>query len=118
MDTGMMFPKPKWKKKRKKHPPSLVVRKKGTCFLCVKLHGDYTEKYTEEHHVFFGNGLRDISEQNGFTCDLCLGHHREGPEAVHRNQEIREYLCSIFQEKYEKTHTREEFMKLIGRNYL
>lgn len=117
MDTGMMYPKPKWKKKRKKHPPSIMAGEKGECFLCAKLHGDYTEKYTERHHVFFGGGLRDVSEQNGFTCNLCINHHREGPQAVHGNKDMREYLCRLFQEKYEETHTREDFMKLIGKDY-
>lgn len=114
----LMYPKPKWKKKKKKHPKSLVARKKGICFLCAELNGDYSEKYTEEHHVFFGSGRRDTSEQNGFVCDLCLSHHRKGPEAVHRNRKTREYLCRIFQQEYEKTHTRKEFMELIGKNYL
>lgn len=117
-NTGLMFPKAGRKKRRKSHPPSLIPWPKGICFLCVKLHGDYTEKNTEEHHVFFGEGLRDKSEQNGFKCNLCREHHREGDEAVHNNQEIREYLCRIFQAEYEKTHTREDFMKIIGKNYL
>ena len=114
----LMFPKPKRKKKRKKHPPSIMPGEKGICFLCVKLNGDYTRKYTEKHHVFYGGGLRDVSEQNGFTCELCMNHHREGPEAVHNNQEIREYLCGLFQSRYEETHTRDEFMSLIKINYL
>ena len=115
----MMYPKPKRKKKRKKHPPSIIPGQKGICFLCARLHGDYTEKYTEVHHVFFGSGRRNISEQNGFTCSLCLAHHREGPEAVHgKTRKYREYLCRIFQKEYERTHTREEFMELIGKDYL
>ena len=114
----MKYPKQKWKKKRKKHPQSIVARKKGDFLLCAKLHGDEAEKYTEVHHVFFGSGRRDVSEQNGFVCDLCIPHHREGPEAVHRNRESREYLCRLFQEEYERSHTREEFMELTGINYL
>lgn len=115
----LMYPKPKRKKRRKKHPASILPGQKGICLLCARLYGDYTEKYTEVHHVFFGSGRRDISEQNGFTCNLCMAHHREGPEAVHgRTKKYREYLCRIFQEEYEKTHTREEFMELIGKDYL
>ena len=114
----LMYPKTRWKKKRKKHPGSLVAASKGICLLCVKLHNDYSEKYTEKHHVFFGSGRRNTSEQNGFVCNLCLAHRREGPEAVHQNRETREKLCRIFQEEYEKSHTRKEFVELIGKNYL
>lgn len=93
------------------------AKQKHICFLCAR-NGDYRPKITEEHHVFFGSGLRDVSEENGFKCDLCIPHHRTGPEAVHNNQETREYLCRIFQQQYERTHTHEEFMELVHKNYL
>lgn len=115
--SDLMFPKPKWKKKKKRHPPSILPSDKHICFLCAR-NGDYRPKITEEHHVFFGSGLRDASEENGLKCDLCIPHHRTGPEAVHNNQETREYLCRIFQQQYERTHTHEEFMELVHKNYL
>lgn len=115
--SDLMFPKPKWKKRKKRHPPALIGREKGICFLCAK-NGDYRQKVTEEHHVFFGNGLREVSEANGFKCNLCIQHHRTGADAVHSSRETREYLCRIFQKEYEKSHTHEEFMHLIGKNYL
>ena len=115
--SDLMFPKPKWKKKKKRHPPSILPSDKHICFLCAR-NGDYSYKQTEEHHVFFGEGLRDKSEEYGFKCRLCLEHHRPGPEAVHNNEETRDYLCRIFQEEYEKTHTREEFMRIVQKNYL
>lgn len=115
--SDLMFPKPKWKKKKKRHPPSILPSDKHICFLCAR-NGDYSYKQTEEHHVFFGEGLRDKSEEYGFKCRLCLEHHRTGPEAVHNNQETREYLCRIFQQQYERTHTHEEFMELVHKNYL
>lgn len=52
-EEGLMFPKKKREKRRKNHPPSILPGQKGICLLCVKLYGDYTEKYTEVHHVFF-----------------------------------------------------------------
>ncbi len=89
------------------------------CFLCEKLRGDTSIKRVHRHHVFYGGGLRDVSEQNGFTCYLCIEHHADGfPESVHGNSKIRNYLCALFQKEYEKDHTREEFMELIGKNYL
>lgn len=52
------------------------------------------------------------------TCYLCLEHHIWGPGAVHNNQENMRILQQDGQRAYERTHTREEFMELIGRNYL
>lgn len=113
----LMFPKPIRKKKRKHHPAPIVDTVKGECFLC-RLEGISRQQYTEEHHVFYGGGLRRVSEENGFKAYLCPAHHKDGPRAVHNCRETRELLCRIFQAKYEETHTREEFERLIGRNYL
>lgn len=118
MEAGMMFPKNTRKsKKRKVHKASILHEKDGTCYLCM-LNGDYRiHRYTEEHHIY-GGVNRAISEANGFKCHLCLDHHRNGPEAVHNNMENMRLLQRECQRAYEETHTREEFMELIGRNYL
>lgn len=116
----LMFPKKPGKKKRKKHSPSIIQPKDGGCYLCELLHNDYEIKQTEEHHVFFGRGQRAISEAYGFKVYLCQAHHQHdgGPEAVHRNHETCRLIQRDVQRAYEKTHSREEFIKLIGRNYL
>mgnify|MGYP000317416638 FL=1 len=90
---------------------------KGECFLC-RLEGIRRQQYTEEHHVFYGGGLRKVSEENGFKVYLCRDHHKDGPRAAHNCRETRELLCRIFQRKYEETHTREEFRALGIKNYL
>lgn len=113
-----MLPKPQRKKKRKRHKPSIIGSEKGQCYLCKLLNNDTRKKYTEEHHVLYGSGQRAISEAEGLKVDLCIYHHREGPEAVHNNSEIRNLLCRIFQEAYERNHTREEWMRISGKNYL
>lgn len=59
----LMFPKPTRKKKRKCHPAPIVDTVKGECFLC-RLEGIRRQQYTEEHHVFYGGGLRQVSEEN------------------------------------------------------
>ena len=41
-----------------------------------------------------------------------------GKEAVHNNAEMMKVLRQDGQRAFEKTHTREEFMKLFGKNYL
>lgn len=118
--SGLMFPKQKRKKKRKKHKPSIIHRKDGTCYLCMKLHGDYsTKRGIHEHHAFDGNPNRSISEAEGFKVYLCSAeHHQYGPEAVHQNHEMMLLVQQDCQREYEKTHTRADFMKLIGKNTL
>ena len=97
---------------------SIIHPKDGGCYLCEKLHSDYRQKETEEHHVYFGHGLREVSEANGFKVYLCRAHHQDGPEAVHRNHETCLRVQQDVQRAYEKRHSRQEFMDLVGRSYL
>lgn len=114
----MQFQKTKTNKKRKTHKKSILYQKKGTCYLCVRLHGDYRyHGILHEHHIY-GGPNRAISEANGFKVKLCIGHHETGEEAVHRNHGTMRILQEDCQREYEKDHTREEFMALVGRNYL
>ena len=117
--NGMMFPKIPKKKKRKKHKASILHKKDGTCYLCMKLHGDYTFKRgLQEHHVYGGYANRPISEAEGLKVYLCLDHHEFSKEAVHNNIDNLRILQQDAQREYEQTHTRQQFMSLIGRNYL
>lgn len=120
MADGLMFPKNPSKKRRMKHKASILQEKDGRCYLCMKLHNDYSFKFTQEHHVYFGRGQREISEAEGFKVHLCLDHHEYtgGPEAVHKNHETSLLIQQDMQRKYEETHTRAEFMRLIGRSYI
>ena len=114
----LMFPKPEKKKKRKKHKKSILQEKDGRCYLCMLLNNDYRiHRVTHEHHIY-GGPLRDISEAEGFKVHLCINHHEFAKEAVHENHELLRLLQKICQRKYEETHTRQQFMELIGRNYL
>lgn len=116
----MMYPKdPGKKKRRKKHPPSILHQKDGTCYLCMRLAGDCRQhSYLEKHHVYDGKANKTISEENGFTVYLCRPHHRESPEAVHVKNENMRLIQEDMQREYEKTHTRQQFIVLIGRNYI
>lgn len=113
-----MFPKKGKKKKRKQHKKSILQHKDGRCYLCVLLEGNSrVYPITHKHHIY-GGPLRSISEAEGFTVDLCVRHHEFAKEAVHENHENLRLLQRICQRKYEETHTRQQFMDLIGRNYL
>lgn len=119
METeGLMFPKQPKKKKRKIHKKSILHQKDGTCYLCMRLHQNY-RKYpiVHEHHIYCGKNRR-ISEANGFKVYLCPAHHEFGQDAAHRDHEVMRLMQQDCQRVFEETHTREEFMELIGENFL
>ncbi len=70
------------------------------------------------HEVYFGTANRKISIENGFCVGLCNYHHNSSNNSVHKNYAMNLELKRIYQEEYEKTHTREDFIKLIGKSYL
>ena len=104
--------------RQKKQKSILQDQSIKQCYLCMALYGDYSYKYVEDHHIFFGTANRRNSEKHGFKVNLCLGHHRESNEAVHNNRETDLLLKKMCQEEYEKTHTRQEFVQIIGKSYL
>lgn len=73
-----------------------------------------------KHHIFFGYANRKISEEQGFWVYLAGWLHNQSAEGVHgkNGHELDLLLKRHAQAKYEETHTREEFIKLIGKNYL
>lgn len=73
-----------------------------------------------EHHIY-GGANRRVSEANGFKVWLTYDmHNGNNPDAVHKNpmQGWDLKLKQDCQREYEKTHSRAEFMALMGRNYL
>lgn len=72
-----------------------------------------------KHHIFAG-GRRKISEREGFVVYLCARLHNQSDDGVHgkNGHELDLMLKRHCQMKYEETHSREEFMALIGKNYL
>ena len=102
----MLFPKAKTKKKRMRHPASILHDKNSrTCYLCVTLHDNWNEhRILDEHHIFGGPNRKNSEEY--------------GPEAVHNNARIRHELQRTAQRLFEKQHSHKEFMEIFGRNYL
>lgn len=109
-----------WKKKRQhkkqdKHSsrkPSILQTRKE-CFLTGatdKLH---------VHHIYMGPD-RNKSDKNGFWVWLRWDYHiADSPNRTpHNDREVDLYLKRLCQAKYEEAHSREEFMNLMGRNYL
>lgn len=73
--------------------------------------------YVHKHHIY-GGANRSISEKNGFWIYLCPAHHNMSNKGVHFDRQLDLRLKVLCQEKFEETHTREEFFQLIGKNYL
>lgn len=101
---------------------SIIIQPPGHCALC-DMHQLFLEhSYLEEHHIFGGTANRKQSEKYGLKVNLCLGHHRGNSqgnrEAVHTNQENNLKLKILGQQSFEKTHTREEFIRVFGKSYL
>lgn len=89
-----------------------IIQDKRECLVC----GSWN---VEEHHIFFGQAKRKLSEDYGLKVWLCPTHHR-GTNGVHgkNGHKLDSELKQLGQKAFEWEHTREEFMKLMGRNYL
>ena len=95
------------------HTSSILTGKDKRCYLTGETRG------LEKHHIFFGTGLRRISDKHGFWVWLTAEKHR-GTGGVHGRDghETDLRLKRVCQRRFEETHSREEFMAIIGRNYL
>lgn len=78
--------------------------KKGICEYC----GNYSDRL--DPHEVFGGSNRARSIKNKFVALIC--------RKCHDDEEILLKLKEKYQKEFEKTHTREDFIKLIGKSYL
>ena len=78
--------------------------KSGYCGYC----GKYCEKL--DTHEIYGGSNRKRSIKYGFVKLLC--------RKCHENEKILQELKIKTQKEFEKTHTREEFIEIIGKSYL
>lgn len=93
-----------------------IIQHRKECIICG-LEG-IKNPYVEDHHVFYGKN-RAISERLGLKVWLCPLHHR-GTNGVHgkNGHDLDVMLKRTAQTEYEKTHSRAEFIREIGKNYL
>ena len=95
-----------------------IMQSNKECYLCRKMFGICNERGLHEHHIYEEYGRRRQSEAIGAKVWLCAKHHNMSDYGIHFNKEEDMELKRACQRKFEETHTREEFMELIGRNYL
>jgi len=95
-----------------------ILQDEKECFFCRMLYDMKVEYNLHKHHVYEGVANRPISEANGFYVYLSPHYHNCSSDGVHFNTKNELLLKILCQRKYEETHTREDFRKLIGRSYL
>lgn len=80
----------------------------------------HTTANLHKHHIFFGGANRKTSEKQGFWVWLRFDFHNGASYGVHGKDghELDLKLKRECQYKFEQTHSRNEFIKLIGRSYL
>lgn len=89
-----------------------IIQTDPKCFLCQQAIG------TQTHHIFGGLN-RGHSEQDGLTVRLCAKCHDDVHFSPTMSGPLMKALHRLGQTQYEATgHTREEFMKRYGKNYL
>ena len=91
-------------KQLEKNRYSIFTNNYNKCFYC----GKQNEKL--DLHEVYGGSNRKRSMQNGLVIPLCRN--------CHSNEKIISYLRIQLQKEYEKNHSREQFIQLIGKNYI
>ena len=118
--TNSFNPVPKIKKEKKEKVTEIKKRsnklakierqrdknltKSGICEYC----GNYSKRL--DPHEIYGGSNRKRSIKHKFVKLIC--------PRCHSNEEIINQLRIDTQKEFEKTHTREEFIKLIGKSYI
>lgn len=82
------------------------------CLICG------TTQTLHKHHIFYGTGNRQLSEQYGMTCMLCANHHNMSDVGVHFNKKNDLAVKRFAQRKFEAEYGHDLFMQVFGRNYL
>ena len=89
---------------------SIITDDLEHCYICGS-------PRVEIHHIF-GGANRKNSERYGLIVPLCHLHHNEPPAGVHFNAALMQRLHEVGQRYFETVSSREEFMRIFGRNYL
>ena len=86
---------------------SVLTNNFEQCYYCHK-----REKNNEKFdlHEVYGGSNRIRSIKNGFVVPLC--------RICHSNETIIQTLRLRIQKEYEKTHSRQDFINIIGKSYM
>jgi hypothetical protein len=76
------------------------------------------------HHVYPGNGRRDVSEREGCVVQLCAEHHNMSNHGVHFDRRLDAWLRADCQRRWERREgltgdeAHEAFRSVFGISYL
>ena len=90
---------------------------KDHCWLCGR---NGRSDPLDRHHIF-GGPNRKLSEKYGLVVYLCHDRcHLNGEYAAHKNKETADLLHRCGQRKamYENGWTKEDFIRVFGKNYI
>ena len=90
---------------------SIIQTDGNGCYLCGRC------VMLEKHHCLAGVANRKLSEKYGLWVMLCHECHT-GKHGAQYDKEKNLMLKRDAQFAFERTHTRSEWMKLFGKNYL
>ena len=88
-----------------------IIQDDKQCYFCGRMTG------LERHHCFAGVANRKCSEAAGLWVWLCHECH-VGNQGAQYDKMNNLTLKQDAQYAFEREHTRSEWMKLIGKNYL
>lgn len=90
-----------------------IIQQEKECWVCKS-------NNVELHHIFFGQALRKISDQDGLTVFLCPLHHRGNPSGVHFNRALDIKLKIIAEKRWIEYYGKNEysFIKRYGKSVL
>ena len=90
-----------------------IISNDKKCFICG------SDTALHKHHIFYGAKNRRNSEKQGCWVYLCAMHHNMSSHGVHFDKDKDLYLKKFAQATWEMENgSREEFVKIFGRNYL
>lgn len=81
------------------------------CFICKSTY------CLETHHIMNGANKK-ASEKYGLLVKVCANCHTLSPNSIHRDSKVLRALKEAGQQNFEQSNTREDFMRIFGRNYL
>lgn len=105
------IPKPTYKRKKDK-VQKINLQNAKTCYVTGRTDG------LHKHHIFYGNGKRELSEKYGLYIWLRPDYHNMSDYGIHFNPGFDLDVKQYAQVKFEEAHSRKEFIKLFGRSYL
>lgn len=88
-----------------------IMQDKKECYITGREYG------LHKHHIY-GGANRRISERHGFYIYLIPELHNMSNNGIHFDKKFDLQIKRECQRVYEKTHSRREFIELIGRSYL